>query len=204
MCARARAGWSRSARDGNARGAILGPLRCTAQSWTGVLGVGGPCEPDQHPRAAVGERPWRCPAQEEAGRGGSFSSTARFFFLPFPLLPPPSFFSSSPSARRAGPPPLPTFLHPLTLPCSCFPLSGMEVVNPEGTRHGRHPHASLLSRYSGSFLSKLPGSTGISGLAGVLSASYLSNLSPDQNVTLVVMPLKCPDPNHLSVSVQSR
>lgn len=144
MCARARAAWSRSARDGDARRASLGPLRSAAQSWTRRLG--GPCEPRQLPRAAVGERPWRCPAQEEAGRGGSFSSAARFFFLPFPLLPPPSFFSSSPSARGAGPPPLPTFLHPLTLLCSCFPLSGMEVVprrNPARSAPHPHPHATL-------------------------------------------------------------
>lgn len=129
MCARARADWSRSARGGDARGASLGPLSCAALHRAGhAYWVGGPCEPGQQRRAAVRERPWRCPAQEEAERGGSFSSTARFFsslFLCFllPLFSPPLLPLVVPGLLL-----FPTFLHPLTLSCSCFPLSGMEVV----------------------------------------------------------------------------
>lgn len=166
--ARARASWDRSALSGGARGASLGPLRCAerrcaAPSGTRVLR--GPCEPGEQSWAAVPGRSWRCPAQEEAGRGGSFSSAACFFsslFLGF-LLP---LFS---------PPLLPLVVLGLLLfppssshsffPAHTFLFLGWKFC-PGGTRHGSLD-ATLLSRYIGNFSSNLDAPAFL-GFTGVL------------------------------------
>lgn len=184
MCARARAGWSRSARDGGARRASLGPLCCAANAaLSGILVLWAPYEPGEQPRAAAQEM--TSPGRSREGR-----VLCRLpLFLLFPLLPPPSFFSSSPSAGRAGPPPFPTFLLPLPLPCSRFPLSQMEP----GTGP---PNVSLLRRSIGTFSSYLD-SLAFLGFAGVLSASARLTSHLTKMSFQPFMPIKCPSPNPL-------
>lgn len=180
MCARARAAWSRSARDGDARRASLGPLRSAAQSWTRRLG--GPCEPRQLPRAAVGERPWRCPLLFPP-----FSSASSSLF--FLLL---SFRSW---CRASSSPHLPPPTHASLLMLSSF-WDGSCAPKEPGTERSPPPPPCHLSRYRGSSLSSYldPQAFGGGGFAGFLSASFPFNLSPDQNVILVVYATKMPKP----------
>lgn len=150
MCARARAGWSRSARDGDACGASLGPLRCAAQSWTGVLGA--PVSPTNTRGRQSGRGPGDAQPRKKPGGAGpsppapaSFSSLFLCFLLPLfspPLLPlvVPGLLLSPPSSTHSR------------FPAHAFLFLGWKLC-PGGTGHGRHPHASLLSRYRGSFLS---------------------------------------------------
>lgn len=116
VCTRARAGWSRSARDGDARRASLGPLSCAAQSWTGVRGGGRGCPVS--PANSQGRRSGRGPgdAQPRKKPGGagpsppppaSFSSLFLCFLLPLfspPLLPlvVPGLLLSPPSSTHSS------------------------------------------------------------------------------------------------------
>lgn len=137
MCARARAAWSRSAPDGDARGASLGPVRCAAQSWTRGLG-GSPVSPANSRGRRSGRGPGDAQPRKKPGGAGpsppppaSFSSLFLCFLLPLfspPLLPlvVPGLLLSPPSSTH-----------------SCFPAHAFLFLGwklcPGGIGHGAPP-----------------------------------------------------------------
>lgn len=173
--ARAGMGWERARRGRAKREPGASSQRCAAQSGTGVLW--GPREPGEESRAEVPGRPWRCPAQEEAGRGGSFSSAACFFsslFLRFllplfspPLLPlvVPGLLLSPPSSSHSR------------FPAHTFLFLGWKFC-PGGTRHGS-PDATFLNRYIGNLFSSYLDALAFLEFTWRFISLYWFNLSPD-------------------------